>query len=95
MSESEQRFVEIIERIPMIEEKLDKLLLAFDKIIENNNLMGIKINSEIPLEYDETKEAEDIIKRKNYHDLNEKARQLKAEADELGNELGFNSEGNS
>ncbi len=95
MTESEQRFVEIIERIPVIEEKLDKLLLALDKIATNNNLIGINIGGDIPFEYSETKEAEDTIKKNNYHELNEKARKLKEEADAISDELGFESTGNS
>ena len=95
MSESERRFVEIMERIPVIEEKLDKLLLALDKIHINNNLMGISMDDDTPFEYSETKEAEDTIKRANYHELNEKAIKLKAEADAISDELGFESTGNS
>ena len=91
MSESERRFVEVIERIPVIEEKLDKLLLALDKMITNNNLMGIDFNSDIPFEHSETKEAEDAIKKDNYHKLNEDARKLKEEANAIGDELGFES----
>lgn len=86
---SEERFVQIIERIPAIEEKLDRLLLALGKMEINGNLMGINIDGDIPLEYSETKEAEDADKKKKCYELNEKAIKLKTEANEISDELGL------
>ena len=93
MTESEQRFVDIIERIPLMEEKLDRLLLAFDKMMTQNTLVGIRVSKEdddeIPVFYSEEIAKEDRIREENYHKLNAQAKKLKEEANAIGDELGF------
>lgn len=85
---TEERFVELMNRIPAMEEKLNKLLLAFEKISQNQNMMGIKKNDEFPpLEFDEdiAAEHESVLQRAREKEI--KAEELKRQAYELRSQL--------
>ena len=87
---TEERFVELMNRIPIMEEKLERLLLAFDKIVESGNLLGIKRNEEFPhFEYDEGKAEDDKMLLKLSGEKLAAAEELQKEANEIRNKLGF------
>ena len=87
---TEDQFIEYMERIPAMEEKLDRLLLAFSKIVENGNLTGIVFNStegEPFVEFSENKQREQQVTLDIIHEKVEEARKLQKEADELREQL--------
>jgi len=88
MGLTEEQFIEMMNRIPVMEEKLDKLLFAFEKILESDKPIGIKKNNHFPpYEFDQdlADNQESIaieIERKR-----EEARRLKEEADALSKQF--------
>ena len=86
---TEAKFVEFINRMPVMEEKLDRLLFALQKIVDSNSLMGIKPDENGYFEYSEEKSKEDEIKLANYRMMTDEAKELQRQADEIGRELGI------
>jgi cell shape-determining protein MreC len=87
---TEEKFVELMERIPVMEEKLNALLFAFEKISKNQNSFGIITNSEFPPFTFSEKAAQDheLIKAQIEKKRRE-AEKLQQEANELRDKLDF------
>ena len=87
---TEEEFNELMNRIPIMEEKLNRLLLAFEKISENENFLGIIKNESFPpLEYDKVKEETDNILYSSAKMKEEEAKKLQEEANAIREELGL------
>jgi len=87
---SEDQFIAYMERIPVMEEKLNRLLLAFSKIAENGNMTGIVFNStegEPFVEYSDDKHREQQVTLDLIQEKVEEAKKLQKEADELREQL--------
>ena len=81
---TEEEFVRLMNRIPVMEEKLNRLLLVFEKIIENKSMAGVRETDEFPhVEYSQEQADRDNIEVQGIEEKLEKARKLKEEADEL------------
>ena len=87
---TEEKFVELMERIPVMEEKLDALLLAFEKISQNRNGIGIVTNSEFPpfTFSEEVAQDHELIKAQ-MEEKRREAERLQQEANELRDKLDF------
>lgn len=87
---TEDRFNELMERIPVMEEKLERLLLTFNKIVESGNFMGVTQSDEFPC----FKHTEEKVKAdKELLDLSDEklaaAKILQDEANDIREQLGI------
>lgn len=88
---TEEKFVELMNQIPVMSEKLDRVIHALNKIAENQSFEGIVFNDDSypHIEYSEVKFEEDNNKRKTAEELRKKAAELIKDADDIINELGI------
>ena len=87
---TEEKFVELMERIPVMEEKLNELLLTLNKIAESGNLMGIKQSDDFPhFTYDDQKAADDAELLRVSNEKIAAAKILNDEANGIREQLGI------
>jgi len=85
---SPERFVELIEQIPVMQEKLDRILTTMDHIATNGVIgMNRKFDGDTAFDFDPTKVAEDKEVQEAVRKKREESQRLQREADELEKEL--------
>ena len=85
---SPERFVELIEQIPVMQEKLDRILTTMDKIAEYG-IIGLnrKFDGDSAFDFDPTRIVEDKVLQEEVRKKREESQKLAKEADELEKEL--------
>lgn len=88
---TEERFVELMEQIPVMHEKLDRLFNAFNEIIARGSLEGITLNEEEfpPIEFTQDKLDQDQQKRAELQAKQEEVRRMNQEINDIRDELGI------
>lgn len=93
MSKSDKELAELIGQIPVMNEKIDRILHTLDKIAETNTLLGLKRGEDAeesdPLEFDLAQFEMDTEMMEEIRRKREASRKLAAEADELESTLGL------
>ena len=85
---TEERFVELIEKIPVMQEKLDRILSALKRMEESNNLKGFKRDIESdPFDFDKSRVEQDEASIEVMNTKRAESERLKQEADAIEREL--------
>ena len=85
---SEERFVELIEQIPVLSEKIDRILSVLDTIAENGSTIGMDRSPEgDPFELDPNRMQQERAVLEEIRRKKEESAKLRREADELERQL--------
>jgi hypothetical protein len=83
---TEKRFVELVEMIPVMQQKLDRVLSLVEQI-SKTGILGISENQSGEIEFSEALYEQHVQKIKYMDELKAKAEKLQREADQIAKEF--------